>query len=106
MQVLSAVMVYGSGFLTVSDTHLGFLLVIAERMGDSNRGIKQMNYRNALFIGFVQGVATVSYTHLDVYKRQTYDDTVIKATVTVTKDEHNKLSASVAYLSLIHISEL
>ena len=35
----------------------GFLLVIAERMGDSNRGIKQMNYRNALFIGFVQGVA-------------------------------------------------
>ena len=27
----------------------------------------------------------------------TYDDTVIKATVTVTKDEHNKLSASVAY---------
>src|SRR5699024_3732239 len=25
--------------------------------GDSNRGIKQMNYRNALFIGFVQGVA-------------------------------------------------
>ena len=31
----------------------GFLLVIA----DSNRGIKQMNYRNALFIGFVQGVA-------------------------------------------------
>lgn len=35
----------------------GFLLVVAERMGDSNRGIKQMNYRNALFIGFVQGVA-------------------------------------------------
>ena len=35
----------------------GFLLVIAERMCDSNRGIKQMNYRNALFIGFVQGVA-------------------------------------------------
>ena len=35
----------------------GFLLVRAERMGDSNRGIKQMNYRNALFIGFVQGVA-------------------------------------------------
>lgn len=35
----------------------GFLLVIAERMGDSNRGIKQMNYRNALFVGVVQGIA-------------------------------------------------
>lgn len=35
----------------------GFLLVIAERMGDSNRGIRQMNYRNALFIGVVQGIA-------------------------------------------------
>ena len=35
----------------------GFLLVIAERMGDSNRGIKQMNYHNALFVGVVQGIA-------------------------------------------------
>jgi len=35
----------------------GFLLVIAEKMGDSNRGIKQMNYRNALFVGVVQGIA-------------------------------------------------
>lgn len=35
----------------------GLLLVIAERMGDSNRGIRQMNYRNALFIGVVQGIA-------------------------------------------------
>lgn len=35
----------------------GFLLVLAERMGSSNRGIKQMNYRNALFIGTVQGIA-------------------------------------------------
>ena len=35
----------------------GFLLVIAERMGDSSRGIKQMNYRNALFVGVVQGIA-------------------------------------------------
>ena len=35
----------------------GFLLVIAERMGDSTRGIKQMNYRNALYVGVVQGIA-------------------------------------------------
>ena len=35
----------------------GFLLVIAERMGASNRGIEQMNFRNALFIGPVQGIA-------------------------------------------------
>ena len=35
----------------------GFLLVLAERMGSSSRGIQQMNYRNALFIGTVQGIA-------------------------------------------------
>ncbi len=35
----------------------GFLLVMAERMGVSNRGIEQMNFRNALFIGTVQGIA-------------------------------------------------
>lgn len=35
----------------------GFMLVIAERIGHANRGIEQMNYRNALFIGFVQGIA-------------------------------------------------
>ena len=35
----------------------GFLLVIAERTGHSNRGIKQMNYRNALFVGAIQGIA-------------------------------------------------
>lgn len=35
----------------------GFLLVMAERMGASNRGIEQMNFRNALFIGTVQGIA-------------------------------------------------
>ena len=35
----------------------GFLLIFAERMGAANRGIQQMNYRNALFIGAVQGIA-------------------------------------------------
>ena len=35
----------------------GFLLTLAERMGTSRRGIKQMNYRNAVFIGLVQGIA-------------------------------------------------
>ncbi len=35
----------------------GFLLVFAERMGEGNRGIQQMNFRNAIFIGIVQGVA-------------------------------------------------
>lgn len=35
----------------------GFLLVLAERMGNASRGIKQMNYRNALFVGIVQGIA-------------------------------------------------
>ena len=35
----------------------GFLLVMAERMGASNRGIEQMNFRNALLIGTVQGIA-------------------------------------------------
>lgn len=35
----------------------GIFLTVAEKMGDSNRGIRQMNYRNAVFIGVVQGVA-------------------------------------------------
>ena len=35
----------------------GILLTLAERMGTSKRGIKQMNYRNAVFIGIVQGIA-------------------------------------------------
>lgn len=35
----------------------GFLLILAERTGTSSRGIQQMNYRNALFIGTVQGIA-------------------------------------------------
>lgn len=35
----------------------GFLLVLAEKMGEGNRGIQQMNFRNAIFIGLVQGVA-------------------------------------------------
>ena len=35
----------------------GFLLVFAEKINTGNRGIKQMNCRNAVFIGLVQGIA-------------------------------------------------
>ena len=35
----------------------GFLLILAERTGNSSRGIERMNFRNALFIGTVQGIA-------------------------------------------------
>ncbi len=35
----------------------GFLLVFAEKLGEGNRGIQQMNFRNAIFVGLVQGVA-------------------------------------------------
>lgn len=35
----------------------GFMLTFAEKMGSSDRGIKQMNFRNAFFIGIVQGIA-------------------------------------------------
>ncbi len=35
----------------------GFLLMFAEKKGESTRGIKEMNLRNAIFIGTVQGIA-------------------------------------------------
>ena len=35
----------------------GFLLVFAERMCNSRRGLDKMNFRNAFFIGLVQGIA-------------------------------------------------
>ena len=35
----------------------GFLLIFAEKKGEGNHGIQQMNFRNAIFIGLVQGVA-------------------------------------------------
>ena len=35
----------------------GFLLVFAEKINTGNREIKQMNCRNAIFIGIVQGIA-------------------------------------------------
>ena len=35
----------------------GFLLIFAEKMGEGNRGVQQMNFRNAIFVGLVQGVA-------------------------------------------------
>jgi undecaprenyl-diphosphatase len=35
----------------------GFLLMMAEKVGNSRRGLMQMNFRNAFFIGLVQGIA-------------------------------------------------
>ena len=35
----------------------GFLLRFGEKMGETKRGIEQMNFRNAIFIGVVQGIA-------------------------------------------------
>lgn len=35
----------------------GFLLIFAEKKGEGNCGIQQMNFRNAIFVGLVQGVA-------------------------------------------------
>ena len=35
----------------------GTILVIAERMGKSNKGIKEMKFRHAFFVGLMQGVA-------------------------------------------------
>lgn len=42
----------GSGLLIT-----GFIMFFAERMGRENKGIEKMNFRNALFIGFLQGIA-------------------------------------------------
>ena len=35
----------------------GTILVIAERMGRNSKGIKEMKFRNAFFVGLMQGVA-------------------------------------------------
>lgn len=35
----------------------GFLLIFAERMGAANKGIEKMNFRNAIFVGVLQGIA-------------------------------------------------
>lgn len=35
----------------------GFLLIFAEKKGEGYRDIQQMNFRNAIFIGLIQGVA-------------------------------------------------
>ena len=37
----------------------GLLLIAAEKWGGGSRGIEQMNVRNALFIGIVQGLAII-----------------------------------------------
>ena len=42
----------GIGFLIT-----GVLMFLAEKMGSSNRDIRKMNSRNALFIGVLQGIA-------------------------------------------------
>ena len=38
----------------------GIMLLIAESIGTGNRTIENMNVRNALFIGVVQGIAIIS----------------------------------------------
>lgn len=35
----------------------GTILIIAERMGRSNKGVGEMRFRNAVFVGIMQGVA-------------------------------------------------
>ena len=35
----------------------GAILLIAERMGKNNKGVKEMKFRHALFVGLMQGVA-------------------------------------------------
>lgn len=35
----------------------GFLMFFAEKMGSASKGIERMNFRNAIFIGILQGVA-------------------------------------------------
>ncbi|MFQ9892987.1 MAG: undecaprenyl-diphosphate phosphatase [Emergencia sp.] len=42
----------GAGFLIT-----GVLMFLAERMSAANRGIEKMNFRNAIFIGVLQGIA-------------------------------------------------
>ncbi|MGN0733629.1 MAG: undecaprenyl-diphosphate phosphatase [Emergencia sp.] len=48
----SSFIAIGIGFIVT-----GVLMFLAERMGSANRGIEHMNFRNALFIGTLQGVA-------------------------------------------------
>ncbi|MEF9922535.1 MAG: undecaprenyl-diphosphate phosphatase [Anaerovoracaceae bacterium] len=35
----------------------GFLMFFAEKIGSANKGIEKMNFRNAIFIGILQGIA-------------------------------------------------
>ena len=63
----------------------GFIMFFAEKMGSAKKGIEKMNFRNAIFIGVLQGIAicpgisrsgstlvgglstgSVSYTHLEI----------------------------------------
>ena len=48
----SSFIAIGIGFIIT-----GFLMFLAERMSSANRDIAHMNFRNALFIGTLQGVA-------------------------------------------------
>lgn len=42
----------GAGFLIT-----GVIMFLAEKMSSANKGIEKMNFRNAIFIGLLQGVA-------------------------------------------------
>ena len=46
----------------------------------------------------------VSYTHLDVYKRQVYDDIDVNVTTEFVGYDHLTVDSKVTVLSLIHIS--
>lgn len=48
----SSFVAIGIGFIIT-----GVLMFLAERKGGANRGIENMNFRNALFIGTLQGIA-------------------------------------------------
>lgn len=42
----------GTGFIIT-----GFIMFLAERIGTANKGIEKMNFRNAIFVGLLQGIA-------------------------------------------------
>lgn len=51
-ELYNSMVAVGIGFLIT-----GVLMFLAEKMGSSNRDIRKMNSRNALFIGILQGIA-------------------------------------------------
>ena len=48
----SNIALIGAGFIIT-----GFMLYLSEKFGEANRDLQHMNFRNAIFIGILQGVA-------------------------------------------------